>query len=167
MRENNPARKAIRARQKKIKKIKNKITKTRLIRYHQILVDIIAHMNENQQRMNDINQKPGASSWTSLLTLEDKGCVLNKQLFGDLIHIRYGWELTCLSENCVCVIKFGLQHDISCKKGGFVTIQHNQVINITATLLNEICNDVQIEPQLQSLSGEHFDAKTDNKHEAA
>ena len=64
MRENNPARKAIRARQKKIKKIKNKITKTRLTRYHQILVDIIAHMNENQQRMNDINQEPGASSWT-------------------------------------------------------------------------------------------------------
>ena len=32
--------------------------------------------------------------------------------------------------------------------------------NITATLLNEICNDVQIEPQLQSLSGEHFDATT-------
>ena len=49
---------------KKIKKIKNKITKTRLTRYHQILVDIIAHMNENQQRMNDINQEPGASSWT-------------------------------------------------------------------------------------------------------
>ena len=34
-------------------------------------------------------------------------------------------------------------------------------------LLNEICNDVQIEPQLQSLSGENFDAKTANKHEDA
>ena len=64
-------------------------------------------------------------------------------------------------------MKFVLQHALSCKKGGFVTIRRNQVRNITATLLNEICNDVQIEPQLQSLSGEHFDAKTANKHEDA
>ena len=83
------------------------------------------------------------------------------------IHIRYDWELTRLWENCVCGVKFGLQHALSCKKGGFVTIRHNQVRNITTTLLNEICNDVQFEPQLQSLSGEHFDAKTPNKHEDA
>ena len=75
--------------------------------------------------------------------------------------------ITRLPENCVCGVKFGLQHALSCKKGGFVTIRHNQVRNITATLLNEICNDVQIEPQLQSLSGEHFEAKTANKHEDA
>ena len=46
-------------------------------------------------------------------------------------------------------------------KKGFVTIRHNQVRNITATQLNEICYDVQIEPQSQSLSGEHFDVKTE------
>ena len=64
-------------------------------------------------------------------------------------------------------MKFGLQRTLSCKKGEFVTIRHNQVRNITATLLNEICNNVQIEPQLQGLSGEHFDAKTASKHEDA
>ena len=124
-------------------------------------------MNENQQRLNDINQEPGASSWISSLPLEDEGYVLNKQLFWDLIHIRYGWELTRLPENCVSAVKFGLQHALSCKKCGFVTIRHDQVRNITATLLNEICNNVPIEPQLQSLSGEYFDAKTANKHEDA
>ena len=67
------------------------------------------------------------------------------------------------SLNCVCGVKFGLQHALSCQKGGFVPIRHNQVRNITATLLNEICNDVQMEPQLQSLSGEHFGAKTAKK----
>ena len=88
-------------------------------------------------------------------------------MFWDLIHIRYGWELTRLSENYVCKVKFGLQHVLSCKKGGFVTIRHNQIRNITATLLNEICNDVQIEPRLQSHSGEYFDTKTANKLEDA
>ena len=44
-------------RENKIKEVKNKITRTRLTRYHQILVDVRAHMNENQQRLNDINQE--------------------------------------------------------------------------------------------------------------
>ena len=41
-------------------------------------------MNENEQRLNDINQEPGASSWISSLPLEDEGCDLNKQLFWGL-----------------------------------------------------------------------------------
>ena len=153
-------------RDNKIKEIKNKITRTRLTR-HRILVDVRAHMNENQQRLNDFNQEPGASNWILSLPLQDEGYVLNKQLFWDLVHVRYSWELTRLPENCVYGVRFSLQHALSCKKGGFVKIRRNQVRNITATLLNEICNDVQIEPKLQSLSGEHFDAKTANKHEDA
>ena len=139
----------------------------RLKHYHQCLVDVRAHMNENQQRLNDINQEPGASRWISSLPLENEGYVFNKQLFWDLIHTRYGWELTRLPENCACGVKFDLHHGLSCKKVGLVTIRHNQGRNITATLLNEICNDVQIKSQLQSLSGEYFAAKTANKHEDA
>ena len=123
----------------------------RLKHYHQSLVDVRAHINENQQRMNDINQEPGASSWISSLPLENEGYVFNKQLFWDLIHTRYGWELTRLPENCACGVKFGLHHGLSCKKVGLVTIRHNQGRNITANLLNEICNNVQIKSQLQSL----------------
>ena len=39
-------------RNKKIKETKNKITRTRLRRYHEILLDVRGHMNENQQPMN-------------------------------------------------------------------------------------------------------------------
>ena len=60
-------------RDNEIKEIKDKITRTRLTRYHQILVDVRAHINENQQRMNNINQEPGASSWISSLPLGDEG----------------------------------------------------------------------------------------------
>ena len=123
----------------------------RLKHYHQSLVDVRAHINENQQRMNDINQEPGASSWISSLPLENEGYVFNKQLFWDLIHTRYGWELTRLPEKCACGVKFGLHHGLSRKKVVLVTIRHNQGRNITAKLLNEICNNVQIKSQLQSL----------------
>ena len=50
-------------------------------------------ITDHQQRLNDINQEPGASSWISSLSSEDEGYVLNKQLFWDLTHIRYDSEL--------------------------------------------------------------------------
>ena len=47
-----------------------------------------------------------------------------------------------------------------CPKGGFPTLRHNEVRDITADLLTETCNDVAIEPQLQPLHGETFQHKT-------
>ena len=67
-------------RDNKIKEIKNKLTRTRPTRYHHILVDVRAHMNKNQQQLNDISQEPGAYSWILSLPLEDEGYVLNKTI---------------------------------------------------------------------------------------
>ena len=41
-----------------------------------------------------------------------------------------------------------------CKKGGFVTLRHNEVRDITATLLSDVCKDVELEPSLLTLNGE-------------
>ena len=55
-------------RDNKIKEIKNEITRTSDT-LHQILVGVGAHMNENQQRLNGINQEPGASSELDLVSM--------------------------------------------------------------------------------------------------
>ena len=49
------------------------------------------------------------------------------------------------------------------KRDCFVTIRHKQIRKVTASLLNKIFNDRQIEPQLQSLSVKYCDTKTANK----
>lgn len=41
-----------------------------------------------------------------------------------------------------------------CPTGGFPSIRHNEVRDITASLLSEVCHGVSIEPHLQPLSGE-------------
>ena len=41
-----------------------------------------------------------------------------------------------------------------CPMGGFPTIWHNELRDVTASLLTEVCHNVAIEPQLQPLSGE-------------
>ena len=43
-----------------------------------------------------------------------------------------------------------------CKNDGFPTLKHNEVRDITADLLKEVCHNVNIEPALQPLSGETF-----------
>ena len=72
----------------------------------------------------------------------------------DLIRIRNGWILTRLPTNCECGTKFDIQHALSCKKGGFISLRHNHLRNITAVLLREVCKDIRVEPQLQQLTGE-------------
>ena len=45
------------------------------------------------------------------------------------------------------------------KKGGFVSLTHNQVRKLTASLLDEVCHDVCVEPQLFQLTGENLNEK--------
>ena len=50
-----------------------------------------------------------------------------------------------------------------CKTGGFICRRHDEVRDITASLLREICLDVAIEPQLiPQEKGEEFRYKTAN-----
>ena len=100
------------------------------------------------------------------LPILDEGYDLTKQLFWDLVRIRYGWILTRLPTNCECGTKFDIQHALSCKKGGFISLCHNHLRNITATLLKEVCEGIRVEPQLQQLTGEILHPSTITANEA-
>ena len=93
------------------------------------------------------------------LPLKEEGYIVNRQCFFDLIRIRYGWQLDRLPSKCECGSTFSIDHALSCKKGGFVSLRHNQVRNLTASLLNEVCHDVCVEPQLLQLTGENLNEK--------
>ena len=43
---------------------------------------------------------------------------------------------------------------MSCKKEGFAALLHNEVRDITVTLLSDVCKDVELEPSLLTLNGE-------------
>ena len=150
-----------------LQKKKNKIKANKAERYKAILDDIKNAMNDQSVRLNTINREISASTWLTTLPLKDEGYIINKQCFWDLIRIRYGWELTRLAENCECGSKFTIEHALSCKKGGFVSLRHNQIRNITASLLKEVCHNVCIEPRLQQLTGESFNERTANESDDA
>ena len=57
---------------------------------------------------------------------------------------------------CDCGTPFSVEHALSCPMGGFPSIRHNEIRDLTANLLSEVCNDVCIEPHLQPVSSEHL-----------
>ena len=52
-------------------------------------------------------------------------------------------------------------------QGGFPSLRHNEIRDLTANLLFEVCSDVCTEPSLQPLSGEHLHHTTANREERA
>ena len=59
-----------------------------------------------------------------------------------------------IPSNCTCGVKFSVEHALSCSKGGFPSIRHNEIRDLTANLLTEVCNDVCIKLGLQPIDGE-------------
>ena len=43
-----------------------------------------------------------------------------------------------------------------------MSIRHNELRNLTANLLSEVCYDVSVEPQLNQLSGEKLNLRSAN-----
>ena len=106
------------------------------------------------QRAMDLAQEKGASSWLTALPLEEFGLTLHKGAFRDAISLRYGWQPLHTPSTCPCGTNFTVEHALSCPKGGFPTLRHNEVRDLTANLMTEVCNDVCIEPTLQPVTGE-------------
>ena len=69
--------------------------------------------------------------------------------------------------HCVCGSSFTVQHVLSCPRGGFPIIRHNELRDLTAHLLTEVCHDVKTEPDLQLLTGETLSHTSANSSDGA
>ena len=49
---------------------------------------------------------------------------------------------------CECGEKNNADHALSCKKGGYINMRHDQIRNLEADFMKAICRDVKIEPHL-------------------
>ena len=111
-------------------------------------------------KTHTVCSEKGASSWLTVLPISEHGFALHKGAFRDALCLRYGWRPSHLPSHCVCGHGFTIEHALSCPRGGFPSIRHNEIRNITADLLNEVCHSVGIEPSLQPVTGEQFEHRT-------
>ena len=114
------------------------------------------------QRAFDLNGEPGASSWLLALPLQDQGFHLTKQEFWDALRLRYGWTLLNTPSHCACGQTYTTDHVMICQHDGLTFVHHNDLRDITAELLSNVCNDVAIELPFQPLSGEVLTSGSEN-----
>ena len=110
-------------------------------------------MNKKMKHCYDISNETGSLNWLSVIPMREFNFVLNKQQFWDSIRLRYGQIYPGLLVSCSCGEGFNVQHAMSRKKGGFVTLRNNEVRDVTARLLSEVCKDVELELSLLTLNG--------------
>ena len=79
----------------------------------------------------------------------------------------YGWRSARLPSHCVCGTQFTIEHAMICPRGGFPSICHNEVRDITANLLSEVCHSVGTEPSLQNVSEEQLTRTSANREDGA
>ena len=109
-------------------------------------------MRRNLEQLSET----GASSWLSAIPLKDQGFNLNKSEFNDAMCLRYDKSLKGLPSKCPCSQSFSVTHAVNCHRGGFINSRHDNIRNLEARLVKEVCNDVQIEPPLQPVGGHTF-----------
>ena len=107
----------------------------------------------------------GASSWLSTLPISEHGFALHKGAFRDALCLWYGWHPAHLPSQCVCGTEFTVEHAMICPRGGFPSIRHNKVRDITADLLSDVCHSVGTEPSLQNVSEEQLTHRSVNRED--
>ena len=93
----------------------------------------------------------GASRWLNALPLSKHGFDLRKTEFRDGIALRYTWETRNTPAICPCGNELSLTHALHCYKGGYTHLQHNEIRDVFANLMDDVCHNVQLDPKLQSL----------------
>ena len=121
----------------------------------------------NLQRAMELASEKGASAWLTSLPIKEQGFSLHKQTFRDALCLQYGWKPTRLPTHCSCGAPFTTEHAFSCSKGAYPSIRHDKIRDITAQLLTEVCHSVEVEPHLQTLTGETFNERTANTEDNA
>ena len=65
-----------------------------------------------------------------------------------------GSQNTCQTN--VCMGASSVEHALTCACGGFRSLCHNEIRDLTSTLLTEVCHNVRTEPEQQPVTGKTF-----------
>jgi len=97
----------------------------------------------------------------------EHGFALCKGEFHNALCLRFGWQPVNSPQTCVVVDLFNLEHTFNCPCGGFPSIHHNEVRDLTASLLSEVCSDVGVEPALRPVEGKPLQFAAANRDDGA
>ena len=147
---------------------KSSIHLSRQSLYSDSFSSLKSQSDQSLKTVLDLATIRGASAWLSALPLSEYGFSLHKAAFHDAVALRYGWPLQRTPSHCACGAAFSVDHVLSCPKGGPPSLRHNEIRDLTARRLTEVCHQIQVEPELQPVSNlDTFSHATANSQEGA
>lgn len=108
----------------------------------------------------------GSSQWLTTTPRSNDGLSLNRQEFRDAIRLRYALPLAHLPSTCVCGNAFTTSHALTCSTGGFISRRHNELRDLLARIMSDVCYDVQTEPMLIPVTKEEM-SQSGNMNDAS
>ena len=67
---------------------------------------------------------------------------------------------------CAYSVQFSVNHTMVCQRGGFIIQCHNKLRDLEVEMLRMVCNDVEVEPVLQDVTGETLNHGTNKALDA-
>ena len=117
-------------------------------------------LTEQTRRAIAETREKGATSWLSMVPLEEFGFVLNKGEFRYALRHRHAKEPCELPSLCPRSYQYNVNRALYCKRGGFFIIKHNNIRDSGENLINQVHSNVEVEPQFQPINGENIDGLT-------
>ena len=146
---------------------KKEMKQRKQLQQEAIKEDMMTRLLSNMKKNVMMAQEKGKSAWLNALPIREHGFALHKSDFRDALCLRYNWHPPRLPVQCACGHGFTINHAMDCHTGGFPSKRHNDVRDLTAKLLTEVCPGVAIEPTLQPLNGEQFVYGSANREDNA
>ena len=106
------------------------------------------------KRAFELATEKGSSNWLTVIHLKELDYNLNKKEYRDAIKLRYDCEIRDTPMLCACDVQFSVDQAMVCQRGGFIIQRHNKLRDLEAEMLRMVCNDVEVEPVLQKVTGE-------------
>ena len=116
---------------------KDLIKKQRQEQATQAAEGIKQHLTPVYHRVLDLASKKGTSNCLTSLPITEFGFSLHKGAFVDALCLRYGWPPPGTPTHCACGANFSVEHVFSCPCGGFPSIRHSEIRDITANILTD------------------------------
>ena len=137
-----------------LSKLKKECAKLKELELKNQMNLVKSQLPPDRARLFEVSIEKGSSTWLNALPIREFDFDLSKGEFRDAVCLRYGWRPADLPLTCVCGESFTIAHSLMCVYGGFINQRHNDIRDLSVSLLKEVCPNVCKEPVLQPLSGE-------------
>ena len=119
-------------------------------KHEELLGELLNELPADQVRAVKRINEGSLSAWLTALPIAAENFDLSEVEFRDALSVRYNKNLIASPTFCDgCQSPFTLRHALACKKGGLLTLRHNEIRDAVGDLASLVWKDVQREPVIR------------------